>query len=149
MSLEPYLSFEGRCDEAFAFYGRHLGAEVEGLMRYKDAPGGAPCPRGATPENVMHARIRVGDGHFMASDGNNSGQPRFSGVSLTLAVKDDAEARRKFDGLCEGGQVVQPLIPTFFASSFGMVVDKFGVSWMVTALLPAPADRRQEKAPTT
>jgi len=144
MSLEPYLSFEGRCDEAFAFYQRQLGAEVEGLMRYKDAPGG-PYPGRATAENVMHARVRVGDGHFMASDGGNSGSPRFSGVSLTLTVKDDAEAKRKFDGLCEGGQVMQPLTATFFASSFGMVVDRFGVSWMVTALLPMPADGRPEK----
>jgi Uncharacterized protein conserved in bacteria len=141
MNLEPYLSFEGRCDEALAFYGRHLGAEVEGLMRYKDVPGGAPCPGRATSENVMHARIRVGDGHFMASDGGNSGNPSFSGISLTLTVKDDADAKRKFDGLCEGGRVLQALTPTFFASSFGMVVDKFGVSWMVTALLPMPADR--------
>jgi PhnB protein len=147
MSLEPYLSFEGRCDEALAFYRRHLGAEVEGLMRYKDAPGGEPCP-GATPENVMHARIRIGEGHFMASDGNNNGSPRFSGFSLTLAVKDDAEAKRKFDALSEEGQVVQPLIATFFASSFGMVVDRFGLSWMVTALLPAPAERQRDGAAT-
>jgi PhnB protein len=143
MSLEPYLFFEGRCDEALAFYRRHLGAEVEGLMRYKDAPGGQPCP-GATPENVMHVRVRIGDSHFMASDGNNSGSPRFAGFSLTLATSDDAEAKRKFDALCEGGQVVQPLSATFFASSFGMVVDKFGLSWMVTALLPVPAERERE-----
>ena len=142
MNLEPYLFFEGRCDEAFEFYRRHLGAEVEGLMRYKDAPGGEPCP-GAAPESVMHARLRIGDAHLMASDGNNNGKPTFKGFSLTLAAKDDAEARRKFDALSQGGEVIQPLIATFFASSFGMVVDKFGVSWMVTVLLPAPAERRE------
>ncbi len=135
MQLEPYLFFEGRCDEALEFYRRNLGGVVEGLMRYKDAPGGEPCP-GATPQSVMHARIRIGDAHLMASDGNNSGKPSFAGFSLTLGASDDAEARRKFDALAQGGKVVQPLIETFFATSFGIVVDKFGVSWMVTALKP-------------
>jgi len=94
----------------------------------------------------MHARIRIGDAHFMASDGNASGAPRFAGFSLTLAAKDDAEVKRKFGALSEGGQVVQPVTPTFFASSFGIVVDKFGVSWMVMALLPQPAEQARERA---
>jgi PhnB protein len=145
MNLEPYLFFEGRCDEALEFYRRNLGAEVEGLMRYKDAPGGEPCP-GATPENVMHARLRIGEAHLMASDGNNNGNPSFKGFSLTLTADDDAEAKRKFEALAQGGQVVQPIIATFFASSFGMVVDKFGVSWMVPALLPQPAATRKQAA---
>lgn len=145
MQLEPYLFFEGRCDEALEFYRRNLGAEVEGLMRYKDAPGGEPCP-GAKPESVMHARIRIGDAHFMASDGNNSGTPSFAGFSLTLGASDDAEARRKFDALARGGHVVQPLIETFFATSFGIVVDRFGVSWMVTALKPVTEGSKAEPA---
>jgi len=137
MNLEPYLMFEGRCEEALEFYRRNLGAEIEGLMRYKDAPGGEPCP-GASPENVMHARLRIGESHFMASDGGCNGKPTFAGFSLTLTAKDDAEAKRHFDALSQGGKVAQPLTATFFASSFGMVADKFGVSWMVTALLPVP-----------
>lgn len=133
MRVEPYLFFEGRCDEAIEFYRKALGAEVTMLMRFKDSPE-PPAPGMCAPgsENkVMHAYLRVGDTMVMASDGRCQGQPGFQGFSLSLAVPDDAAAERAFTALAEGGQVQMPLAKTFFSSRFGMVADRFGVSWMI------------------
>ena len=139
MQVQPYLFFDGRCDEAINFYKKALGAQVEMLMRFKDAPPQAPgegC-NGPMPdgEKVMHASFKVGDATIMASDGMAQGRPEFKGVSLSITAKDDAEAKRYFEALSDGGSVQQPLMKTFFASSFGMVADKFGVGWMVVAAL--------------
>lgn len=139
MQIQPYLFFDGRCDEAINFYKKALGAQVEMLMRFKDAPPQAPgegC-NGPMPdgEKVMHSSLRIGDGVIMASDGMAQGRPEFKGVSLSITAKDDAEAKRFFEALSDGGSVQQPLMKTFFASSFGMVADKFGVGWMVVAAL--------------
>jgi PhnB protein len=133
MKVQPYLFFDGRCDEAIEFYRRALGAEVTMLMRYKDNP--EPSQPGMVPpgsENkVMHSSFRIGDTVVMASDGRCLGQPDFKGFSLSLTVKSDAEADRLFDVLGNGGQVQMPIGKTFFSSRFGMVADRFGVSWMV------------------
>jgi len=102
------------------------------LMRYKDSP--EQQPKGArTPpgDKVMHSCLRIGDAEVMASDGFAQGKPSFQGFSLSLNARDDAEARRWFDALAAGGEVRQPLIKTFFSSSFGMLADRFGVPWMV------------------
>ena len=133
MHIQPYVFFEGRCDEAIAFYRQALGAELLMLMRYGDSPGEEGCAGGAQPpkDKVMHACLQVGQTQLMASDGFSSGAPEFKGIALSLAAADDAEAQRLFDALADGGQVQQPLIATFFATSFGMVADLFGVSWMV------------------
>lgn len=133
MQVQPYLSFDGRCEEAIAFYGRTLGAKVEMMLRWKDAPAGA-CPEGMpTPpaDKVMHAAIRIGDTMMLASDGRSQGQPKFEGFSLSATAKDEAEAERVFNALADGGQVQLPLGKTFFSPAFGMVADRFGVSWMV------------------
>ncbi|HEX3537872.1 MAG TPA: VOC family protein [Stellaceae bacterium] len=133
MQIQPYLSFDGRCEEAVAFYGRTLGAKVEMMMRWKDAPPGA-CPEGmSTPpaDKIMHAALRIGDSMMLASDGSCQGQPKFQGISLSLTPKDPAEAERVFNALADGGQVQMPLGKTFFSPAFGMVADRFGVSWMV------------------
>jgi PhnB protein len=133
MRVEPYLFFEGRCEEALAFYKTALGAEVTALMRFKDSPEPIPadmCPPGSQ-DKIMHANFRIGETVLMASDGSATGQPAFQGFSLSLAVPNDAEAQRLFSALAEGGQVQMPLGRTFFASSFGMVADRFGVPWMV------------------
>ncbi|MDQ3060760.1 MAG: VOC family protein [Pseudomonadota bacterium] len=133
MRVEPYLFFEGRCEEALAFYKTSLGAEVTALMRFRDSPEPIPadmCPPGSQ-DKIMHADFRIGETVLMASDGRATGQPAFQGVSLSLAVPTDAEAQRLFSALAEGGQVQMPLGRTFFASSFGMVADRFGVPWMV------------------
>lgn len=132
MQVQPYLFFEGRADEAIEFYKKALGAKVEMLMRYKDSP---EPPRAGQPripaDKVMHASLKVGGATIMASDGMASGKPSFQGFSLSLDAKDEADAKRLFGALSEGGQVHQPLIKTFFSPAFGMVADRFGVSWMI------------------
>lgn len=137
--LTPYLSFEGRADEAAEFYGRVLGAKVEFLMRYADSPD--PVPEGMVPkgseQKVMHMELRIGESTVMGSDGACSGRPQFQGVSLALGVATEAEAERVFTGLADGGQVQMPLGKTFFSPKFGMVADRFGVGWMVIVDAPA------------
>jgi PhnB protein len=133
MQVQPYLFFDGRCEEAVEFYRSALGAEVVTLMRYKDSPD--PPPPGMVPpggENkVMHAALRVGDAMVLGSDGRCSGEPSFQGFALSLTSANEAEANRLFASLAEGGQVQMPLAKTFFSPCFGMVADRFGVSWMV------------------
>jgi len=133
MIVQPYLFFDGRCEEAIAFYRRALGAELIMLMRYKEGPeppNRPPVPPGAE-EKVMHAAFRIGETTVMASDGRCQGQPAFQGFSLSLTTASDAEAELLFTALADGGQVQMPLAKTFFSSRFGMVADRFGVSWMI------------------
>lgn len=132
MHTQIYLFFDGRTEEALDFYKETLGAEVEMLMRFKDAPPEARegCAPGSE-NKVMHSCFKLGDQRVMASDGRNGGKPDFKGFALSLAAKDEAEADKLFNALSEGGQVQQPLIKTFFSPKFGMVQDKFGVNWMV------------------
>ncbi len=133
MQVQPYLMFNGRCEEAIELYRQVLGAQVEMLMRYKDAP--QPPPSELLPpgnENkVMHASLKIGDSMVLASDGHCSGTTSFDGFSLSATVPDAATAERVFQGLAEGGQVRMPLGKTFFSESFGMLADRFGVGWMV------------------
>jgi PhnB protein len=135
MPIQPYLFFEGLCDEALEFYQRALGAKVEMLMRYRDNPAPEANPHGAA-DKVMHASLRVGDAVVMASDGRCTGKPAFHGFALTLTARDESEARSRFAALAEGGQVQMPMGKTFFSPAFGMVADRFGVLWMV--IVPAP-----------
>jgi len=133
MQVQPYLFFDGRAEEAIEFYRSTLDAEVIMLMRFKESP--EPHQPGMIPpgsENkVMHASLRIGDTTVMASDGHCAGKPSFQGFSLSLSVADEAAAERVFAALGKGGQVQMPLAKTFFASRFGMVADRFGVSWMI------------------
>lgn len=133
--VEPYLFLEGRCEEAIEFYRAELGAKVTRLLRFKDSPD--PHPPGMVPpgaENkVMHASFTIGETNIMASDGRCSGQPKINGVSLSLSVPDSATADRMFHSLAKGGVVQMPIGETFFSPRFGMVMDRFGVSWMVIA----------------
>jgi PhnB protein len=134
MQIQPYLFFDGRCEEAIAFYRKAIDAEVVMLMRYGDNPEGpGQCPDGSTPpaDKVMHACLQAGATQLLLSDGSSAGNPEFKGFSLALTAADDVEARRFFDGLADGGKVNLPLTATFFATSFGMLADRFGVEWMV------------------
>ncbi|HEV2303276.1 MAG TPA: VOC family protein [Stellaceae bacterium] len=130
MPVQPYLFFDGRCEEAIAFYQKTLGAEVEMMMRWKDNPNPEMTPPGSA-EKVMHAALKIGDGMVLASDGRCLGQPNFQGFALSVTVPNEAEAARVFNALGEGGQVQMPLGKTFFSPSFGMLSDRFGVGWMV------------------
>ena len=133
MLVQPYLFLDGRCEEAIEFYRKALGAEVEMLLRFKDSPepaNPAMVPPGAE-NKVMHSCLRIGDTRVMASDGRCLGKPNFQGFSLSLTVPNAAEADRLFAALGDGGQVQMPLNKTFFSPRFGMVADRFGVSWMV------------------
>jgi PhnB protein len=133
MQIQPYLFFDGRCEEALEFYRKTVGAKVEMLMRFKDSPEPPQpgmCPPGSD-DKVMHACFRVGDTPVMASDGRCQGKPSFQGFSLSITVPKEAEADRLFAALGDGGQVQMPLARTFFSPRFGMVADRFGVSWMV------------------
>jgi PhnB protein len=133
MGIEPYLFFNGRCDEAVEFYKKALGAEVLMLMRYKESP--EPPPPGMVPagwdNKIMHTSLRIGNANVMASDGCSDGV-NFQGFSLSLTVANEAEAKRAFTALSDGGQVQMPLGKTFWSPCFGMVADRFGVGWMVS-----------------
>ena len=118
----PYLFFDGRCEEAIAFYKKALGAEVEMMMRFKEAPEQPPpgtLPPGSE-NKVMHACLRINGSSVMASDGcAQGGKPKFQGFSLSVNAKDEAEADRMFAALADGGKVEMPLAKTFFAKRFG------------------------------
>jgi PhnB protein len=135
MQVQPHVCFEGRCEEAIAFYRKALGAEVTFLIRFKEMPG--PHPPGAIPpggeDKVMHASLRIGDATVLMSDGRCQGGAGFEGIQLALQVPDAATAERLFAGLADGGQVQMPIAKTFWSPAFGMVADRFGVTWMVNA----------------
>lgn len=130
--VQSYLSFNGRTEEALEFYKKALGAEVTFMMRFKDSP--EPCQGQIQPppgEKIMHASFKIGETELMASDGSCAETSGFQGISLSLAVADEATANSFFKALSEGGQVHLALTKTFFSPCFGMVADKFGVSWMI------------------
>ncbi|MFG1428243.1 VOC family protein [Roseixanthobacter glucoisosaccharinicivorans] len=133
MLVQPYLTFDGKCEEALAFYKTALGAEVDLLMRYSEAP--EPPPPGmvvpGSENKIMHASFKIGESILMASDGGCRNSTSFQGFSLSLAVASEAEAQRVFTALSQGGQIQMPLGQTFFSPCFGMVADRFGISWMV------------------
>jgi PhnB protein len=133
MKVEPYLFLDGRCEEALDFYKKALRAEVTSLMRFKDSPDPTMNQPSQAGDKVMHAVFRIGETTIMASDGRNTGKPSFQGFALSVSVANEAEADKLFNALSQGGQVQMPLTKTFFSPRFGMVADRFGVSWMVIA----------------
>ena len=134
MKVEPYIFFNGRCEEAVDFYKKALGAEVLMLMRFKESP--EPHQPGMIPpgsENkVMHVSFRIGDTTVLASDGRCTGESKFEGFALSLNPANENDANRIFKALAEGGQVQMPLTKTFWSPLFGMVTDRFGVLWMLS-----------------
>ena len=138
-TITPYLDFSGRCEEALEFYRKALGAEVEMLMRYNESP--VPTPPGMLQagfeKKIMHVTFRVRGVQLMASDGC-ADKTKLGGFCLSLAVPTEADARRAFDALADGGSVQMPLTRTFWSPCYGMVTDRFGLGWMVT--VPGPTD---------
>lgn len=134
MLVQPYLFFGGRCEEAIEFYRTAVGAEVVMLTRFKESP--EPHQPDGMPEcfeeKVMHASFRIGENTLMASDGMCDGKPNFEGFSLSIVVPDEASAERVFAALSDGGLVTMPLDKTFWAPKFGLLTDRFGVTWMVS-----------------
>lgn len=135
MRVEPYVNFDGRCEEAIEFYKKAVGARVAALVRFKDQPKVEGCPGGVMPaevdQKVMHVSLEIGETVVMGSDCHCTGRPTFAGISLALSAKDDAEALGVFAKLSEGGKVCVPMGRTFFSSNFGVLTDRFGVTWMV------------------
>lgn len=133
MNVQAYLMFNGRTEEAIGFYRKAIGAEVTALLRFRDAPE-APPP-GTIPEGwddkIMHSSFRIGEAELMASDGCQSDGAGFAGVSLALSVASAAEAEAAFAALSEGGRITMPLGQTFFSPCFGMLTDRFDVSWLI------------------
>ena len=138
-TIQPYVFFGGRCDEAIAFYKTALGATVDILMRYKESP--QPTPPGMLApgweEKVMHSTLRVGGATLMASDGCSPDDGKVSGFKLALNVPTETEAKRAFNALAGGGTVEMPLTKTFWSPQFGMLTDRFGIAWMIS-VPPAP-----------
>lgn len=129
-SINPYLNFNGRCEEAIEFYKKAIGIKVEMLMHFKDAPDQSMMTTGSE-NKVMHATLSLGDTKVMASDGRCDGKDGFQGFNLSYNAPDPAAAEKAFKALSDGGQVHMPLEKTFFSPSFGMLVDKFGLMWMI------------------
>lgn len=139
MAVVPYLYFNGRCEEAVRYYEKALGAKLEMMMRFKENPDSAqqescsadPNWFKANGEKIMHASLRFAGAQLMLSDGMGTGELKFEGISVSVTTRDAGEAEQLFHGLAGEGQVQMPLTKTFFAEKFGMVADKFGVSWMI------------------
>ena len=132
-TVDAYLFFDGRCEEAIEFYRKAVGAQVNMLMRFKESP--EPPQPGMHPpgsENkIMHAELTIGKTRMLVSDGRCRGKPRFDGFALAITVASEAEADRAYAALADGGQPTMPLTKTFFSPRFGMLQDRFGVMWMI------------------
>ncbi len=130
MQLSPYLSFDGRCETAFKFYEQCLGGKIESMIPYK----GSPMEAEVSPEwgkKVMHGEFRLGDFILMGSDCMPDQYKAIQGTSLMVAIDDPAEAELAFNALAENGTVTMPIQETFWAVKFGMLVDQFGIPWMI------------------
>ena len=138
MKVESLITFGGRCEEALEFYKKAVGAEVTALMRWKESPDAAMKVPAGYGEKIMHANFRIGETQLMADDGMGDKAAEYKGVTLAIEAADDAEAKRVFTALGEGGKVTMALMKTFWTSSFGMLTDKFGVPWVVNVTAPKP-----------
>ena len=136
MKVQAYVTFGGRCEEALEFYRKSIGAEVTSLLRWKESPDADMKGPPGYEEKIMNAAFRIGETDLMADDGMGERQAEFKGMTLAIEVADDAEAKRVFTALGEGGSVTMPLMKTFWTTSFGMLTDKFGVPWMVNVAAP-------------
>jgi len=135
--LDTYIFFDGNCAEAMRFYEKTLGAKLEMMMTQAEAPPSAGMPPGS-PDRILHASLAFGDRRLMASD--TMGGEEFKGMhgfALSLSYPTADEGKKVFDAMSAGGKVTMPMGPTFWVESFGMLVDRFGTSWMINAGKPA------------
>lgn len=138
IGVQPYLNFNGNCEEAINFYKDALDGEILFMQRY----GESPMQGMSGDDKVMHCTLKIGDTHIMASD-NPENMPASAGsnISLAIGLNDKDKARKYFDNLAQGGNVTMPLDKTFWAEAFGMLTDKFGINWMVNCDAPQEADK--------
>jgi PhnB protein len=145
MQVQPYLTFNGDCEEAFRLYEKVLGGKIETLMSHGDSPIADQVPASWHPR-VLHARLSIGDAVLMASDAPPEHYQRPAGMHVSLSVQDPAEADRIFYALAEKGSVTMPIDKTFWAVRFGMLVDRFGIPWMINCNQPAEASSREDQS---
>lgn len=134
MKLVPYLMFNGHCAEAFKFYEQCLGGKISDMTTYAATPEDSPMAAQITPDmrdKIMHVQLTVGDQELMGADNPPGHADPIGGFSVSIGVKDPAEAERIFQALAENGTVKMPIQPTFWAARFGMLVDQFGTPWMI------------------
>jgi len=135
MQLNPYLMFNGDCEAAFKFYAKCLGGKIETMMPHEGSPGEEHVPK-EWLKKILHARLTVGDMVLMGSDAPPPRYEKPQGFSVSIGLDDVAEAERIFSALAEDGTVHMPLQETFWAIRFGMLVDRFGIPWMVNCERP-------------
>jgi PhnB protein len=131
MQVTPYLNVDGKCAEAFRFYERVLGGKIEGMMTFGESPMHAEHVPADMRDRVMHARLDMGDGVLMGSDSQPGQHKNPQGMYISLNVEDPARAERIFHALADNGSVEMPIQKTFWAARFGMLVDRFGIPWMI------------------
>ena len=135
MNIVPYLWFNGTCADAFRFYEKVLGGKIVDLLPHAGTPAAGHVPAD-WQDKIMHASIKVGDATLMASDVPPGHYKPAQGFSVSLHVKTEDEAERVFKALAEGGTITMPMEKTFWAARFGMLVDRFGIPWMVNCDAP-------------
>jgi PhnB protein len=130
--INPYLFYDGRCEEAFEFYKSIFGGEFQMKSRYKEMPG-KPCPE-ADREKIMHIALPVMNGSILMGSDSPSDVPIIAGnnFSISVDVTNEDEADRIFNSLSSGGSVIMPMEKTFWNSYFGMCSDKYGINWMIS-----------------
>jgi len=136
LQLNPYLSFNGQCEAAFKFYERLLGGKIECIMPYESRPTDYPVPA-EWRKKILHASLIVGDHVLMGADAPRDRYQKPQGFSVTLGLRDQAEAERIFSALAEKGTVEMALQETFWAIRFGVLVDRFGIPWAINCERPA------------
>jgi len=135
MKMNPYLSFDGNCEEAFKAYEKILGGKIAAMMPFEGTPGEDHVPAD-WKKKIIHACLTFGDNMLMASDSPPGNSAKMQGISVALHPKEPAEAERLFGALSDGGQVTMPLGETFWAQKFGMLTDRFGTPWMINCSKP-------------
>lgn len=135
MQANPYLLFDGQCEAAFAFYAKCLGGKIEAMLPHEGSPAACNVPA-EWRKKILHARLNLGDGVLMGCDAPPSHQQKPQGFSVSIQMQQPAEAERIFHALAENGTVRMPIQETFWATRFGMLVDQFGIPWMINCPRP-------------
>ena len=139
MKLNSYLFFNGNCEEAFKFYEKALGGKIVAMLPHEGTPAEAHVPA-EWRKKIMHARLEVGDQALMASDAPPEHYHKPQGFSVSVGIDEPAEAERIFHALSENGKINMPIQETFWAQRFGMLVDRFGIAWMVNCAKTATGE---------